>query len=123
MLNRFHERAGELQIIMVDNRPPASARKLVAVEFSGNPREGRYGLIDDEHPILPDNAGSSEPIASTDVQALVATDTGSNDASSVSHSASGNESIAGAATQTPAEASKEPHSDNSSDSDENPNVD
>lgn len=58
-LNRLHNRASEFQIIMVDNRPPASARKFVAVEFSGSTTAGRYGLIDDEHPILPDEAGGS----------------------------------------------------------------
>jgi hypothetical protein len=60
MLRRLHERAGEFQLIMVDNHPPPSARDLIAVEFTGKVGVGRYGLIDDEHPVLPPDAAGSE---------------------------------------------------------------
>lgn len=50
VLARLHKRASEFQIFIVDNRPPASAREMLAIAFTGHPTNGRYGLIDDEHP-------------------------------------------------------------------------
>lgn len=51
VLARLHKRASEFQIFILDNRPPASAKAMLAVEFTGDPTNGRYGLIDDEHPV------------------------------------------------------------------------
>jgi AAA domain len=52
VLTRLNKRAADFQIFVCDNRPPAAAREMVSVEFTGNPAvEGRYGLIDDEHPL------------------------------------------------------------------------
>jgi hypothetical protein len=51
VLARLHKRASEFQIFIVDNRPPAAAREMLAAEFTGDPAHGRYGLIDDEHPV------------------------------------------------------------------------
>lgn len=59
MLRRLHQRSDEFQLIMVDNHPPSSARDLIAVEFTGKVGVGRYGLIDDESPILPPGAAGS----------------------------------------------------------------
>jgi hypothetical protein len=53
VLARLHERRDRFQMLICDNRPPAAAREMVSVEFTGDPRVGRYGLIDDEHPPLP----------------------------------------------------------------------
>jgi len=47
-LQRDHGDA--FQVIIVDNRPPKSAEHFIAVEFTGDPRSGRFGLIDDEKP-------------------------------------------------------------------------
>jgi hypothetical protein len=54
VLVRLHKRASEFQLFIVDNHPPASAKEMLAVEFTGDPVNGRYGLIDDEHPIAVD---------------------------------------------------------------------
>lgn len=51
-LNR--QRGTEFQILIVDNRPPAAANELVAVNFTRDPSAGRFGLIDDEHTPLPE---------------------------------------------------------------------
>ena len=56
-LSRLQARAGEFQILIVDNAPPPEADELLAVQFTGDPQNGRYGLIDDEHPLLPADAG------------------------------------------------------------------
>jgi hypothetical protein len=53
-LNR--SRADQFQILIVDNRPPAAANELVAVNFTRDPATGRFGLIDDEHPPLPEGS-------------------------------------------------------------------
>lgn len=54
VLARLHKRASEFQIFIVDNYPPAPAKEMLAVEFTGDPTNGRYGLIDDEHPTVVD---------------------------------------------------------------------
>ncbi len=59
LLTKLHARANEFQIIMVDNRPPPAGKKFIAVEFTGDPSHGRYGLIDDEHPPLTADAGGT----------------------------------------------------------------
>jgi DNA repair exonuclease SbcCD ATPase subunit len=49
VLKRMHEASGsQFQLLVCDNRPPASARDLIQVEFTGDPEVGRFGLIDDE---------------------------------------------------------------------------
>lgn len=53
VLTRLHERRTRFQIFICDNRPPPGARAMIAVEFTGDPSIGRYGLIDDEHPPMP----------------------------------------------------------------------
>lgn len=40
--------SADFQVILVDNRPPDSARQYVVVEFTGDPGQGRIGLVDDE---------------------------------------------------------------------------
>jgi hypothetical protein len=52
VLARLHRRASEFQIFIVDNSPPPSAVGMVAIKFTGDPSSGRYGLIDDEHPLV-----------------------------------------------------------------------
>ena len=48
-LRTLHESiAPSFQLVIVDNRPPDSANQLVTVQFTRNPADGRYGLIDDE---------------------------------------------------------------------------
>jgi hypothetical protein len=42
--------ASDFQIILVDNAPPAQADTLSNIAFTRDPRRGRFGLIDDEHP-------------------------------------------------------------------------
>lgn len=53
LLDLDRARGGDFQILIVDNRPPASAAELIAVNFTRDPTVGRFGLIDDEHPPLP----------------------------------------------------------------------
>jgi AAA domain len=50
LLGLHHKHGPEFQLIIVDNRPPASADEMIAVEFTGDATRGRFGLIDDEHP-------------------------------------------------------------------------
>lgn len=40
----------DFQLILIDNKVPASAKDLVTLEFSGSSSKGRYGLIDDHFP-------------------------------------------------------------------------
>jgi hypothetical protein len=47
-LHRDH--ADAFQVIIVDNRPPKTAEQFIAVQFTGNPKSGRFGLIEDEKP-------------------------------------------------------------------------
>jgi hypothetical protein len=63
VLTRLHKRASEFQVIVIDNRPPATANEMLAVSFTGNPASGRYGLIDDEHLAAPEVV---DVVASTD---------------------------------------------------------
>jgi hypothetical protein len=53
LLQLHRTRAGEFQIIVVDNRPPAAAGEMVAANFTRDPNQGRFGLIDDEQTPLP----------------------------------------------------------------------
>lgn len=49
VLSSLQQKHGqEFQIIICDNRPPKAASSMIAVEFTGNPNAGRFGLIDDE---------------------------------------------------------------------------
>lgn len=48
LANLNHEHGAEFQIIVCDNRPAKAAGPMIAVEFTGDPKVGRYGLIDDE---------------------------------------------------------------------------
>lgn len=58
LLDLNRRRGDDFQVIIVDNRPPAAASELIAVNFTRDPSVGRFGLIDDEHPPLPDQPGS-----------------------------------------------------------------
>ncbi len=53
LLDLNRTRGDDFQILIVDNRPPAAATELIAVNFTRDPSVGRFGLIDDEHPPLP----------------------------------------------------------------------
>jgi hypothetical protein len=53
VLSRLHERRSQFQIFICDNRPPPEAHAMITVQFTGDPSNGRYGLIDDEHPPIP----------------------------------------------------------------------
>lgn len=58
VLTRLHKRASAFQIFLVDNRPPAVAKEMLAVQFTGDPAHGRYGLVDDEHPLIAESPSS-----------------------------------------------------------------
>lgn len=49
VLVEFHrDLASELQVIIVDNRPPQGFEQMYSVEFTRDPEKGRFGLINDE---------------------------------------------------------------------------
>lgn len=49
LLAKLHrEHGSEFQLLMCDNRPPASGNDLVVLQFTGDPSKGRVGLISDE---------------------------------------------------------------------------
>jgi hypothetical protein len=51
LLESLHdEHADSFQVIVVDNRPPKAAERLIAAKFTGDPKSGRFGFIDDEKP-------------------------------------------------------------------------
>lgn len=56
LLDLDHGWKDEFQILMVDNRPPTEASELVAVTFTRDASQGRFGLIDDEHSELPERS-------------------------------------------------------------------
>ncbi len=49
------EAAPNFQLILVHNSPPPRAKDLPTIRFTGDPTHGRYGLIDDEHPPMPES--------------------------------------------------------------------
>jgi hypothetical protein len=57
LLNLNRTRGDDFQVLIVDNRPPAAASELTVVNFTRDPSVGRFGLIDDEHPPLPEQPG------------------------------------------------------------------
>jgi hypothetical protein len=48
LMHLHRTRGPEFQLIVCDNRPPAAARGLVVLQFTGDPTTGRVGLIADE---------------------------------------------------------------------------
>lgn len=51
LLAKLHkDRGTDFQLLMCDNRPPASGSGLVSVRFTGDVTKGRFGLIADEAP-------------------------------------------------------------------------
>lgn len=51
LMAELHDHAADRsQVIVIDNSPPESASPLYKICFTGDPDEGRYGLIDDEYP-------------------------------------------------------------------------
>jgi hypothetical protein len=49
-IEEFHEEHGDdFQLIMIDNYPPSRMEYLVNIQFTRDPKIGRFGLIDDEH--------------------------------------------------------------------------
>jgi hypothetical protein len=57
LLARLHaEHGSEFQMLICDNRPPASGASLISVQFTGDATKGRFGLIADEHQPTPDQA-------------------------------------------------------------------
>lgn len=63
--NFVEPRRGEAQVILVDNSPPGSHRDAIAVEFTRDPANPPYGLIDDAFPVdqeedVPEREGDGE---------------------------------------------------------------
>lgn len=58
LLDLHRTKGADFQILLVDNRPPPTAKELIAVNFTRDPSAGRFGLIDDEHPPLPEPSGA-----------------------------------------------------------------
>ena len=48
LLTLHQNHADKFQILICDNRPPALAAGMIAVEFTRDPTRGRFGLIEDE---------------------------------------------------------------------------
>ena len=50
-------RGSDVQIIIVDNSPPDSQRDILVVEFTRDPANPPYGLIEDALPAFGDDDG------------------------------------------------------------------
>jgi hypothetical protein len=74
---RLHStRAKDFQLIICDNRPPASAEDMIAVRFTRDPALGRFGLIDDEHPPGLEESATDKRSVPTDAADPIAEDEG-----------------------------------------------
>lgn len=65
LLALHRSRGGEFQLVLVDNRPPEAAAEMVTVAFTRDPSVGRFGLIDDEHPSLPESPTTTSDLPPT----------------------------------------------------------
>ena len=59
LLVLHRDRGRDFQVIIVDNRPPPAASEMIAAKFTGDTTQGRFGLIDDEHPHVPQTPSAS----------------------------------------------------------------